>query len=558
MSTHNISSDFISIEEEAAGSIFEKITTLPDKGGTADAYIARRHGKDYFMKKLKPEFAGDLRYRNLLRKEYDLGRSVNSPHIVAYESIACNDVDAYLLMEYVQGATLDQKLAAAPEWFSSRANLDHLFCQLLSGLKQLHGQGIVHADLRPENIMLTRVNNDVKIIDLGFAFTAGYAHSAGYTPQFAAPEQLGGNSEEIDTRTDIYAVGKLMEYIRTESDIPLPGVYRKVMARCLQADKNKRFSSVDEILQRLTKRRRTIRKVMITLCISFVLGFSGYIYFNTAGGQETLTNIKLTLSIPDYDFSNDHVLYRYQSDEHSALEVVGARIFIENFTTHDMNNIKIQSHITTAEGQRIPVTSIADAAFRGGKTYSSAFIPEGIRHIGAEAFFYCSGISAIHLPSTVDSIGEQAFGEMNSLKVLTLPDSITHLPYRMAHHCRSLRHIRLPKRVRTLPMDLLACNINLREVVLPDSLKRIERGVFWKCSRLPQITLPATVKYIGEYVFYHCDSLKHIYLHAPEPPEMYNAFNNKKQSITIHVPKNSETRYKQHFYWKQMNIVGDL
>ena len=554
----HISSDFISIEEEAAGSIFEKITPLPDKGGTAEAYIVRLHGKDYFMKKLQPQFAADMRYRNLLRKEYDLGKSINSPHIVSYKSITCNEKETYLLMEHVLGATLDSKLAAAPEWFGTRAHLDHLFTQLLSGLKALHNQDIVHADLRPENIMLTRVNNNVKIIDLGFAFTAGYAHSVGYSPLFAAPEQMSGNSEEIDARTDIYTVGKLMEYIQTESGFPLPGFYRKMMEKCLQPDKEKRFASVEKMLQQLTERKRKTRKAFLILGLSMLLGISAYCYYHSANGQDTLNNILWTLNQPKHDFQEQQVLYRYQSDKHSTLEVVGARVYLDYDTTHDVNNIKIQSHITTAQGQRIPVTSIAEAAFKKGKTFKSAFIPEGIRHIGADAFYYCTEISTIHLPSTVDRIGEQAFAEMHSMQVLKLPAALTSLPKGMAHHCKALRSIQLPKGVRTLPMDLLASCIRLQEVVMPDSLERIERGVFWECSQLPEITLPATVKHIGEFSFFHCDKLRHVYLHASEPPEMCSAFNQERHHITIHVPKGSETRYKQHFYWKQMNIVSDL
>ena len=72
-----------------------------------------------------------------------------------------------ILMEYVDGETLSQRLSRDPDYFRNRSNSDRFVSQLLDAVGYLHSHQILHLDLKPDNILLIRINDDVKFIDLG-------------------------------------------------------------------------------------------------------------------------------------------------------------------------------------------------------------------------------------------------------------------------------------------------------------------------------------------------------------------------------------------------------
>ena len=151
-------------------------------------------------------------------------------------------------MELVNGRTLEEKLAQEPEYFASKRNFEKLFLQLLRGLKALHEAHVAYLDLKPENVMLTQVNSDVKIVDLGFCVNDSYLHTAGTTTAFAAPELKERRFNDIDEQTDIYAIGTLLQYIERRSGKRLPLTLQKIKRKCLQQEKEKRYADASEII----------------------------------------------------------------------------------------------------------------------------------------------------------------------------------------------------------------------------------------------------------------------------------------------------------------------
>ncbi len=222
---------------------FEGMEPIDTNGATCDTFRVKLYGKLHFLKRLKPEFVGDVRYQEALRKEFETGYRLEHPNMVRYISLT----DDGILMEYVDGETLSQRIAAEPEYFNKQ-NTDKFLHQLLDVVACLHSHQVLHLDLKPDNILLTRINNDVKLIDLGCCYTDTFTDTQGHTNGFAAPEQLSGGS--VDERTDIYAVGKILERL------PHHYKYNKVIARCTAADPSKRYQSVEEIERALRHKHR--------------------------------------------------------------------------------------------------------------------------------------------------------------------------------------------------------------------------------------------------------------------------------------------------------------
>ena len=223
---------------------FEAIEQMETQGATCDTFRVKLYGKLHFLKRLKPEYAGDIRYQEALRKEFETGYRLEHPNLVRYLSL---DKDG-ILMEYVDGETLSQRLAKNPDYFKQRKNTDKLVRQLLSVLQYLHSHQVLHLDLKPDNILLTHINDDVKLIDLGFCYTDTFADTQGHTNAFAAPEQLAG--EKVDARSDIYAFGKILELLPDHS------IYNKVIARCTAEHPEDRYQSVEEIMHAINHQRR--------------------------------------------------------------------------------------------------------------------------------------------------------------------------------------------------------------------------------------------------------------------------------------------------------------
>ena len=238
---------------------FDAIEQMESQGATCDTFRVKLYGKLHFLKRLKAEYAGDIRYQEAFHKEFETGYRLEHPNLVRYLSL---DKDG-ILMEYVDGETLSQRLTKNPDYFKQRKNSDKLIRQLLSVLQYLHNHQVLHLDLKPDNILLTHINNDVKLIDLGFCYTDTFVDTQGHTNAFAAPEQKAGGA--VDVRTDIYAFGKILELLPDHS------LYNGVIARCTAENPSDRYQSVDEILYDINHRQRYFRYVAAFVAIGAVL-----------------------------------------------------------------------------------------------------------------------------------------------------------------------------------------------------------------------------------------------------------------------------------------------
>lgn len=235
---------------------FPDAELLPVSGSTCDCYRVRYYGKLHFLKQLKSELRTDPRYMSALHKEFETGFKLDHPHLVRYVEKG----DDYLLTEYVDGETLKQFTESHPDFFKNRKNINQFLTQLLDVVGYLHQHQIVHLDLKPDNILITRIGQNVKLTDLGFCYSDVFTDTMGRTDQYAAPEQLQG--EKVDARTDIYAIGKILETLH------LPYIYNKVVKRCTQFEPANRYQTTEEMLQALTRNSKLYRMVLaVVICM---------------------------------------------------------------------------------------------------------------------------------------------------------------------------------------------------------------------------------------------------------------------------------------------------
>src|SRR5437588_3583983 len=193
-------------------------------GGMGEVYRARdtRLDRTVAIKVLPAEFANDAQLRLRFEREAKAISRLTHPNICTLHDVGQQDGIDYLVMEFLEGETLAERVAKGPLPVEQALAVG---VQIADALDKAHKQGIVHRDLKPGNIVLTK--NGAKLLDFGLAKYGPQPEIAGSltvlptqqksltkegtivgTFQYMAPEQLQGS--EADARTDIFALGAVL------------------------------------------------------------------------------------------------------------------------------------------------------------------------------------------------------------------------------------------------------------------------------------------------------------------------------------------------------------
>ena len=556
MDKNLIVSGFIQINNDLISA--EDIEPLSERSGsTCLCHLVRYQGKRYFMKRLRREYADNPRYLELFRKEFETGQRLTHEHLVKYVSMG-EDVDGcYIVMEYIDGETLGDRMIKNPSYFSNPKHVRRLFSQLLECLGYLHHHQVLHLDLKPDNIMLTRISNDVKLIDLGFCYCDSYDSSMGRNGVYSAPEQNEDRIQDINVGTDLYAVGLLLH------DVCLlhPKIYdtdaiSNLIARSTHTDISRRFSSAEEMAAALKqalpydmkngKMNRTTRH-FIRFVVSLALFLGGALVWHLIAvandWEEDPTILEsngLTYSIASPDTFTCIVTGRGSSKADRSSVSVSVRPFM------------------VFEDVRYRVVMVGDSAFFADSLIKVLSISEGVERLSFHACDGCENLRNVSLPLSLRSIGESAFRGCHSLQHIILPPYIDRLPLSMFRECSSLKNIHFPEGLENIGRDCFAYS-GLTEAHLPDSLRSLELGAFYSCRSLRSVTLPASLERIGDFCFHYCDSLTEVRNYSDTPQPITNVF---RDSIglkrTLYVPSQSIDLYRKAPYWRDFSSILPL
>src|SRR5579863_2021001 len=135
-------------------------------GGMGEVYRARdtRLGRDVAIKILPPHLASTPEVRQRFEREARAVSSLNHPHICTLHDIGHQDGTDFLVMEYLEGETLSKRLEKGP---LPTTHLLRIAIEITDALEKAHRQGVIHRDLKPGNIMLTK--SGAKLMDFGLA-----------------------------------------------------------------------------------------------------------------------------------------------------------------------------------------------------------------------------------------------------------------------------------------------------------------------------------------------------------------------------------------------------
>ena len=189
------------------------IESLVGVGGMANVYRGTdlKTGNQIAVKVLKDEFLDNEELVRRFKNESKAISILSHPNIVKVYDVSVTDKLQYIVMEYVDGITLKEYLKQRGGALTWKETV-HFATQILSALQHAHSKGIIHRDVKPQNIMLL-ADGSIKMMDFGIArFSRAQSQTVSDkaigSVHYISPEQAKG--ERTDARTDIYSVGVML------------------------------------------------------------------------------------------------------------------------------------------------------------------------------------------------------------------------------------------------------------------------------------------------------------------------------------------------------------
>jgi len=232
---------------------FTDVKPLITQGAMSVVSQAKLHGKWIIIKRIKPEYKDNPKYRELFMREFENAYHLDHPHIVRMLDKGEDDEGLYYTMEYVDGRPLSELIT--DKGIKNDNLSEKIIRQILDALSYVHKKQIFHRDLKPDNIYVTFRGDNVKVLDFGLAAADSFDDDLAKvgTPRYAAPEQMS-KGYDVDQRADIYSLGKIFLELLTGSVKPedvskinKPS-YKFIVSKSLKEIPNERFNNCEEIV----------------------------------------------------------------------------------------------------------------------------------------------------------------------------------------------------------------------------------------------------------------------------------------------------------------------
>ena len=226
---------------------------------------------------------------SLLRREYDISCNLQHPYILTpLRYSEDTPVGPAIVMEYVEGCTLTEFVAKG----QPHEILRRLLAEILDAVDYLHKKGLIHNDLKPDNILVSNIGNHIRIIDFGLSDKdAEYLiKRLGGTDGSSAPEVIEDNPDiPFTASSDVWSLGYIIR-------IMFPGRYRGIVRKCRRQNPDGRYPDIDSLekaLRNADRFRRFLISLPFVFCAIAIIAMSAYSYHQKRLQEEASLKYKI-------------------------------------------------------------------------------------------------------------------------------------------------------------------------------------------------------------------------------------------------------------------------
>lgn len=526
------------------------------------------------LKLLTKELRGNESAMQELRRTFDLTKDLNHSSICP---ILGRDADPvfgdFLVMKYADGGTLADWFHAQPNWENglSLKRLLPIFQPLAEALDLAHRKGVVHRDVKPQNIMFmgrtpvlidfsiaARVRPECVTADAVSFGPDPMACSTSGTPVYMAPEQMEGKAQ--NARTDQYALAMVfyemlmgtlpfksrniakiaLEKLRFRPfDLRFPPHVNAAFSRALSFEPANRFASCSEFIEALTSP------------VSGTASFAGRpsaasgmkASSVSSASSEVSGGAASTVSSSSSTFSSASGAFSYQEEE-TVQRRRKRNADRKGWKTERKPRVSyvhtsaVPSDVQKANKEALGCVGgfclfffllvlylgnrhsiIGDEFWRPScfmrncpiLCFGNYKIPDRVTEIGALYKFQdCSGLRSITIPGSIKTIPDGTFLRCRNLRSATLCEGVTGIGDYAFSGCTKLKKVSFPNSVMYIKIGAFKECRRLESIVLPDCLGGIPSHTFFDCAALESVVFPESLKCIGYRAFGGCESLKSI------------------------------------------------
>ena len=250
-----INSGAVDIEPQNPTNHYSIIETISE--GRVFRHFQARYGTKYVI--LKTTHIQDAMHSEILRREYEMGKTLSHACIVSTLAFEENTpVGPAIVLEYIDGVTLGEYKSPGTE---------HLLHDILDGVDYLHHRGILHNDIKPDNIIINKLGH-ARIIDFGLSssYDSIYTGVIGGSEGFTAPEILQGEGY-AGASSDIYSLGLIIQLL-------FGNKYQKIVKKCTMLEPEARYQSIGELKRALFLKRALPWAVCASILVLIITFFA--------------------------------------------------------------------------------------------------------------------------------------------------------------------------------------------------------------------------------------------------------------------------------------------
>ncbi len=361
-----------------------KILEKLGEGGMGIVYKAEDTNlkRNVAIKFLPRQIASQKEEKERFKVEARAAASLNHPNIATIHSIEEVNSETFIVMEYIEGVELKDKIAAGPIKLNEALDIVR---KISDGLGAAHLKGIIHRDIKSSNIMITS-DGKIKIMDFGLAKVKGSGLTTKIgttmgTAAYMSPEQA--SAEKVDQRTDIWSVGVIFYELLTgelpfkadydaawtyvilnkdplrpsELDRKIPATVDSVVLRMLEKDREKRYSNTQELIRDLEKIQAEITNTELETKVKAiaVLPFNNISaekesdYFSDGLTEELIMNLS---RLKDMRVVSRTTSMQYKGTNKGIKDIgrdLGVRYIIEGSVRKFQDNLRITAQLIDVE-----------------------------------------------------------------------------------------------------------------------------------------------------------------------------------------------------------------